>query len=184
MPEYRWVAAGDERTVAEVVNLVAEVSAMEPFVGLPIRPTEPECVLLKEKLLCGLASGGTHLLAVLADRQVIGCVVVTRPATANQRHIGELTTGLIRSDHRGKGVVTEAFRAIVAHCERIGIELLRMDVREGIPAEKVWRGYGFAEYGRLTDYGRVGGESYTGVYLVQPVAELKSKTNETEDGDA
>ena len=41
-------------------------------------------------------------------------------------------------------------------------------------AEKVWRQFGFSEYGRLPDYGRVAGESYAGVYLAQTVAHLKT----------
>jgi ribosomal protein S18 acetylase RimI-like enzyme len=100
---------------------------------------------------------------------------MNRAATANQRHIAELTTGAVHPDYRSSRMVSGVFTEIVRRCERTGIELLRLDVREGIRAERLWRSFGFKEYGRLADYGRTGVENYTGIYLVQSVDRLKKK---------
>lgn len=176
MYECVWLTAGIDSGVAEVIRLIETVSVDEPFVGLPAKPTAEESSALQAKLAAGIASGQTYVLTVrAASGEVVACVAINRPATANQRHIGELTTGAVHPDHRGGGVVTTAFREVVRHCEEIGIEVLRLDVRAGIRAERLWRSYGFAEYGRLDDYGRIGAESYSGVYLAQPVEQLKSR---------
>jgi ribosomal protein S18 acetylase RimI-like enzyme len=178
---YEWVAAGDRHAVTEAVRLVVAVSADEPFVGLPAQPAPEDIRLLTEKLFDGLATGRSQLLTVRhGDEGVIACAALVRPATANQRHIGELTTGAVHPDYRGRGVVTAALREITRYCERNEIELLRLDVRAGVAAERIWRYFGFEEYGRLADYGRVDGESYTGVYLCQSVARLGERTAKKE----
>jgi ribosomal protein S18 acetylase RimI-like enzyme len=175
MYRHIWVAAGESAALGEVIDLVSIVSRDEPFVGCPSSPSDVDLKVLTGRLASGLRSGNTHVLTVRdAAGSVIACVAMTRPATANQRHIAELTTGAVHPAHRGQGVVTAAFGELVAQCERLGIDLLRLDVREGIKAEKVWRGYGFEVYGRLADYGRLGGMSYAGLYMAQPVAHLKA----------
>jgi ribosomal protein S18 acetylase RimI-like enzyme len=174
MYEYTWLTNNDHNTVTEIVDLVAAVSAHDPFVGLPAQPTAAETEQLLTKIQDGLAGGRTDVLAVRAPAgQLIACVVLTRPPTANQSHIGELTTGAVHPDYRGRKVVTGAFAEIVHHCQLVGIELLRLDVRAGIRAERLWRTYGFREYGRLADYGRIDGRSYSGVYLAQSVDQLR-----------
>jgi len=178
---YAWLTRADERGVAEIVDLVATVSASEPFVGLPSKPTADETALLRTKLLGGLSSKQTHLLAVRdAEFRTVGCVAMNRPATANQRHIGELTTGAVHPDYRSQRMVYGVFVEIVRRCQQVGIEVLRLDVREGVRAERLWRFYGFEEYGRLADYGRTDGESYTGIYLAQTVDRLKKRVAERE----
>ena len=174
MYTYHW-AERSEALPEDIPQLIVEVSATDPFVGLPSRPSGAELARLTARLSSGLPSGLMELMAVRdAAGTVVGCVAMTRASTANQKHIAELTTGAIHPDHRGRGIVRDAFAAIVERCESTGVELLRLDVREGIPAEKVWRQFGFSEYGRLPDYGRVAGESYAGVYLAQTVAHLKT----------
>lgn len=175
MYECVWLTAGSDSGVTDVVRLIEIVSADEPFVGLPTNPTAEESSALQAKLAAGITSGQTQLLTVRTESgEVVGCVAVSRPATANQRHIGELTTVAVHPGHRGGPVVTMGFHEVVRRCEEIGIELLRLDVRAGIRAETLWRSYGFSEYGRLDDYGRLGAESYSGVYLAQPVKQLKT----------
>jgi ribosomal protein S18 acetylase RimI-like enzyme len=173
--EFTWLTQADQRSIAEVIDLIETVSATDPFIGLPTRPSTEDITQLSAKLVGGLASGQTHLLAVRdSGGRVVGCVAMNRALTANQRHIGELTTGAVHPDCRGRGVVTVSFAEIVRRCEQVGIELLKLDVRAGIKAEQLWRSYGFEEYGRLADYGRIGDESYAGIYMVQPVGRLKN----------
>lgn len=177
---YEWIDDPDD-LADDVPALVVEISQTDPFVGLPPDPGEDDVRGLTSRLRASLASGRAHLLAIRAgDGSAVGCVVLTQPPTANQRHIAELTTGAVHPRHRGRGIVSRAFAEIARRCEERGIELLRLDVREGIPAERIWRQFGFAEYGRLPDYGRVGAESYSGIYLAQPVAELKNRVSDQE----
>ncbi len=175
MYTYEWVGPS-EGLPEDVPRLIAEVSGDDPFIGLPSRPSDADLAALTARLAAGLRSSATDLLVIRdAARTAVGCVAMTRAPTANQRHIAELTTGAVHPAHRGRGIVRDAFAGIVRRCEAVGIELLRLDVRADIPAEKVWRQMGFAEYGRLADYGRAGGESYQGVYLAQSVTDLRSR---------
>jgi ribosomal protein S18 acetylase RimI-like enzyme len=175
MYSYQWIddPAG---LPPDITDLVVTVSRSDPFVGLPPDPTAEQSGELTERLASALGSGRGHLLAIRsASGAAAGCVVMTVAATPNQAHIAELTVGAIHPDHRGQSIVGEAFAEIARRSEKLGVELLRLDVREGIPAEKVWRWYGFTEYGRLPDYGRAGGESYAGVYLAQSVRDLSAR---------
>jgi len=173
---YRWVASADRDAVAAVALLVETVSRDQPFVGLPVRPSREDSLLFQNDLLHGLASGRLSLLTAEHDSDgVIACVALRRPATANQHHLGELTTGAVHPKHRGRGLVAAVFAEIARRCAETGIEVLLLDVRAGIKAELVWRSYGFEEYGRLADYGRADGESYPGVFLAQPVAQLRER---------
>ena len=173
---HSWLGPADVAAVAEVVRLVAEVSRDQPFVGLPGRPSQRDRDRLAEELTHGLASARLSLLTVEhASDGVVACVALRRPATANQRHRAELSTGAVHRAHRGFGLVAAVFTEIVRHCEASGIETLLLDVRAGIRAEQVWRGYGFEEYGRLADYGRSDGHSYAGVFLAQSVDRLRAR---------
>ncbi len=184
MYEYAWARPDDDQ-LDRIVALVHRVSQRDPFIGLPPGADPGQLDKLRERLAGGLRSGGSHILTVTApDGSVVGCVVLNRALTPNQRHIAELTTGAVDPEHRGQKLVTRAFAEVVRRCEEHGVELLRLDVREGIKAEKLWRSYGFAEYGRLDDYGRVDGVSYAGIYLAQPVQALKARVMNMEAAHA
>ncbi|MFI1221121.1 MULTISPECIES: GNAT family N-acetyltransferase [unclassified Streptomyces] len=180
MYSYQWIDAADDLT-EDVPALVVEVSRTDPFIGLPPDPAEEDVRELTARLRSGIASGRTHLLTIRTEAgRTIGCVALSQPPTKNQGHIAELTTGAIHPEHRGGGLVSRAFAEVGRRCQQRGIELLRLDVREGIPAERIWRQFGFTEYGRLPDYGRVGAESYAGIYLAQPVAQLMNRISNQE----
>ena len=179
MYQYAWLGAMDGapesrlQDIRQVADLVVQVSRSDPNVGLPPDSSAADVEALRMRLLSVLASGRAHVLVVRDERgEPIACVVLARSATQNQRHIAELTTGVVHPAHRGRGVVTGAFAEIGKLCHRLGVELLRLDVRAGIPAERIWRQYGFKEYGRLADYGRINGTRYSGVFLAQPVEDL------------
>lgn len=185
MYQYVWLSALDSasesglRDIGQVVDLVVQVSQFDPYVGLPPESSAADVEALRTRLQSVLASGRAHVLVVRDEQgEAIGCVVLARSATQNQRHIAELTTGVIHPAHRGRGVVTRAFTEIGELCRQLGVELLRLDVRAGIPAELVWRWYGFQEYGRLADYGRIDGTRYSGVFLAQPVEELITRISQ------
>lgn len=185
MYQYVWLNATGSvsesglRDIGEVVDLVVHVSRSDPYVGLPPESSAAEVQALRARLQSVLASGRAHVLVIRDEQgEAIGCAVLTCSATPNQRHIAELTTGVIHPAHRGRGVVTRAFTEIGEQCRLLGVELLRLDVRAGIPAERVWRQFGFQEYGRLADYGRVNDIPYSGVFLAQPVEELIARISQ------
>lgn len=179
MYQYVWLSAMESasenglRDIGQVVDLVVQVSRSDPYVGLPPESSAADVQALRARLQSVLTSGRAHVLVIRDEQEeAIGCAVLTRSATPNQQHIAELTTGVIHPAHRGRGVVTRAFTEIGELCRLLGVELLRLDVRAGIPAERVWRQYGFQEYGRLADYGRIDDTPYSGVFLAQPVEDL------------
>ena len=174
MYTYRWV---DQLTdmPGDITDLIITVSAVEPYVGLPQSYTEDDMRRLLDGLSSPLRNGRGKILIIVDEHtHTVGCVTLTRAATANQRHIGTLTTGLIHPAHRHRGIVAQAFQEVTTQCRNLGIDLLLLDVREGIPAEQIWRSFGFRDYGRLEDYGRISGESYAGVFMYAQVAHLEA----------
>jgi ribosomal protein S18 acetylase RimI-like enzyme len=183
--QYVWLSAPESasesgrRGIEQVADLVVQVSQADPYVGLPPESSADDVEALRTRLQSVLASGRAHVLVIRDEPgEAVGCVVLARSATPNQAHIAELTTGVIHPAHRGRGVVSRAFTEIAELCRQVGVELLRLDVRAGIPAERLWRRYGFQEYGRLADYGRIDGTPYSGVFLAQPVEELIARISE------
>lgn len=172
MTDFQWVAR-DAALVHAAGQMIAEVSRVEPYVGLPPEPSQGEVDAWSRRMAEGIGSGRVHLLVGAEDGRAVATAALTTAITPNQRHVAELTAGAIHPERRRHGLVTAAFSHVVERCEELGVELLRLDVRAGIPAERVWRGLGFREYGRLDDYGRAGGQSYGGVYMAQPVKDLK-----------
>ena len=193
MYQYSWLSALDSgsesgmRDIGQVADLVVQVSQSDPYVGLPPGSSAADVQALRARLQSVLGSGRAHVLIIRDEQredeqgeqgEAVGCAVLACSATPNQRHIAELTTGVVHPAHRGRGVVTGAFTEIGQRCRLLGVELLRLDVRAGIPAERVWRQYGFQEYGRLADYGRIGDTPYAGVFLAQPVEELIARVSQ------
>lgn len=175
MYEYTWVKPGDQRSISDVVDVVMTVSESDPFIGFSTDPGADAAGALEKKLTDGLNSGQMHLLLINHDvDQAIGCVALNQLFSFQNRHIADLAIGAVRPTHRGRGVVTSAFREIVRRCAGLGVEHLRLEVHEDVPAEKLWRNYGFEEYGRFVDYARVDGDSYTGIYLAQSVDQLNA----------
>ncbi|GGK34293.1 GNAT family N-acetyltransferase [Nocardia camponoti] len=169
-----WLSDSHKVYVDQIVDMVVETSKSEPFIGVSSEPSQSDIHMLRGRLIQGLSSDRSGVLAVLWGSTIVGAVCMNRSATANQAHIAELTTGVVDKAHRKRGVVAVAFRGIVDRCSEEGIDILRLDVREGTDSERIWRRFGFMEYGRLEDYGRCNEERYTGVYLAQSVRSLNS----------
>ncbi|HEV2374593.1 MAG TPA: GNAT family protein [Streptosporangiaceae bacterium] len=185
MYTYHWLTSSSAHEVGEVSELLGLVSADEPYVGIPRNATAADVAALVTQLTSNVRAGRTQVLLIRSEAgEAVGCVALTRAVTANQRHIANLGTGMIHPEHRGQGIVTGALRQIAQRCDELQVELLLLDVREGIQAEKVWRRLGFEEYGRLQDYGRTGGESYAGVYMAQHVSNLAVLFADQEESDA
>jgi hypothetical protein len=182
MYEYNWVDADDRRSIRRVVDLLLEVSKSDPFIGYPSEPEIEDITFLSKHLTGGLNSGTMHVLLIDHDVDgAVGSAALVQGNLVANRHTGYLGNAVVRPAHRASGLVTGSFREIIGRSAQLGIEHLRLDVYEGIPAEKLWSSYGFEEYGRLNDFGRVDGDSYPVVYMAQSVAQLNANiANRTE----
>jgi hypothetical protein len=71
-----------------------------------------------------------------------------------------------------------AFQEVASKCIELGRELILLDVRAGTMAAMWWQHFGFKPYGLLSDYSRVGGKKYQGLYLFQTAVDLQQRVKE------
>ncbi|MCJ8271249.1 MAG: hypothetical protein MJK04_17850, partial [Psychrosphaera sp.] len=110
-----------------------------------------------------------------ADNEVICMVILVQNGSPNNCHIADMSKGMISNDHRGAGVLFQAFASIVQKCKEHKIELLTLDVRDGTPAREIWQKCGFENYGMLDDYARIDGKIIAGHYMKQTVSDLAAR---------
>ncbi len=136
---------------------------------------DPTCEKTQEAFLQQLkqtlAGGGQLLIGSIHGRLVVACVLKPQslPTTC---HLAELQKGIIAPEHRGQGLLPLALRQITERARQLGVSRLLLDVREGAPAHRLWKYWGFRSFGVLQDYARHGGKTYSGHFMEQSVDDL------------
>ena len=172
---YAWPSSIDHALAEGIVHLMRQTTQAAPFIGFDTTIDDDQAGRYIEELKANHASGKCHLLAISVnhDRLIAKCVL-RRNLNPNNRHIADLSKGMITEKYRGGLVLAAAFVEISRFCDAQGIELLTLDVRAGTHAERAWERFGFRTYGVLEDYARVEGRSIAGRFMAQPVANLRA----------
>jgi hypothetical protein len=175
--DYAWPASIDSALAEGIVQLMRQTTQSAPFIGFDTTINDEQASRYVEELKANLASGKCHLLAISAANHgpLIAKCVLRRNLNPNNRHIADLSKGMISEKYRGGLVLAAAFVEISRLCDAQGIELLTLDVRAGTHAERAWERFGFRTYGLLEDYARVEGHSIAGRFMAQPVANLRAR---------
>ena len=175
---YHWVDAIDQNLEEQISDLVKIVSADTPVVGFSTNITAKEMADYCNNLRKNLKEQSLRLLVIESEVDgVVGLCNIRLNQNPNNKHIADLSKGMISPEHRGSGILAAAFCEISRQCERDGVEIVTLDVREKTAAEVIWQNFGFVIYGTLPDYSRSEGISYTGYYMHQPVKKLKQKAD-------
>lgn len=172
---HQWVSEFSARTDADIVHLIDCAVADGGTLGYaaPLSPREAATLLMD--LRQGVSSGRTHVLLGRVGKSPAFLGVLTISPMANCRHRAELTKGVVHPELRGRRFVQLALREVVLLAERLGVEQLVLDVREGSRAHSLWGQFGFESYGVLADYARIDGVSHRGHYMAQSVASLRKR---------
>lgn len=157
-----------------VMNLVLE---RETTIGFPAPLSWSEGMRLMADLSNAVKSGSKRLMLLRrqTDKAILGQLILTPSNLPNCRHVAEISRVFVHPDFRGFTVLSGGMREIVAECERLGIEMLTLDVRANTRIHKLWEGLGFESMGIMPDYARVNGESLPGCYMYQSVNKLKER---------
>ena len=86
----------------------------------------------------------------------------------------------IHPKYRSMSIVCGCIKEIVKYSNIIEIEILRLDVRADTKIERLWKMMGFEPFGKMKDYARVDGYSYSGTFMWQYVDILKSRFEKEE----
>ncbi len=161
---------------AEIIELMRETTASAPIIGFATTITDAEGAGYIRELRENLAAGKCRLLVIRASHgRLVGLCTLRRNLNPNNRHIADLAKGMIAPDYRGRHILSAAFHEISLQCERDGVEVVTLDVRADTHAHHVWERFGFEIYGTLKDYARVNGAPLAGHFMMQKVADLKSR---------
>jgi ribosomal protein S18 acetylase RimI-like enzyme len=174
---YEWVTSVDAARMKQIRALFNAVLETETVIGFPGPLREEEGQAYFDGLAQDVQLQRKDLMLVQQgpERRAVGMVLLSQNSQPNCRHIAELSKCIIHPEFRGQGVLDDGLRALAAHCQQLGVDLLTMDVRKGSRAEKIWRQLGFTPFGELADYARVNGRSEAGIFMSAPISALGRK---------
>ncbi|CAM3750129.1 GNAT family N-acetyltransferase [Kibdelosporangium persicum] len=156
----------------DVTTMVTRSAEDEGILGFhePLTTAEKAtfCGDLEHKLL----SGSDCLLLGSDDDGVVGMCIVSLTAMPNCRHIADVSKAYLEPRVRRTTAISEIAWAVCGLTRELGVETLKIDVREDSPAHRVWRRFGFTTYGILDDYSRVDGVSHRGHFMSHSVERL------------
>jgi hypothetical protein len=176
---YEWPSAIDEALAEGIVHLMRQTTQATPIIGFDTTISDEQAERYIEELKVNLASGKCHVLAISTNNDgLIAKCVLRRNLNPNNRHIADLSKGMISEKYRGGLVLAAAFVEIARLCDMERIDLLTLDVREGTHAQRAWERFGFRTYGVLEDYARVEGQSIAGRFMAQSVANLRTRAED------
>jgi ribosomal protein S18 acetylase RimI-like enzyme len=150
-----------------------QILRYETTIGFPgpLDPVEGERLIAS--LTEDVKTRRAHVLVAEQADKIVGQLILTPHRLPNCKHLIELSRGIIDPSFRGAGLALSAFKEIAHKCEEIGGEVIYLDVRAGTVAAEMWKSFGFEPFGKLSDYARVNGRRYQGLYMSQTVASLK-----------
>ncbi len=178
----RWVDKIDDRTSVGILRVMNQVLKRETTIGFP----GPLDAVSGQSVIANLHESvkarRSHVLVAEQGDMLVGQVILTPHHLPNCSHLVELSRGIIDPSFRGAGLALAAFREIAKKCDEIGAEVIYLDVRAGTVAAELWKSFGFAPFGKLTDYARVSGRRYQGLYMSQRVSSLKETLERISQG--
>lgn len=174
---FEWPNVIDERLQAQLLELTNTILAKETTIGFPGPLAHDEGMALMRDMAASVAAGKKRVMLVRRadNHEVIGQSILTPNTLPNCRHIGEISRTFAHPDYRGVTIIRAGMDVIIAEAERLGLDVIQLDVRAHTRIHKLWEALGFETIGIMRDYARVNGESFDGCFMYQSVAELKRR---------
>ena len=178
----RWLDEINGKTGAGILKVMNNVLKYETTIGFPGPLEQPEGERIIDNLSEDVKAKRAYVLIAEQGEDVVGQLILTPHRLPNCKHLVELSRGIIDPSFRGAGLALNAFKEIAKKCDEIGGEVIYLDVRAGTVAAELWKSFGFVPFGRLTDYARVNGRRYQGLYMSQKVSSLKEQLERISQG--
>ncbi len=142
-------AASAERRLAEILRACVDAGASVSY--LPPLDRDVACGFWR-RMAADVAAGTRILLAAWDDAVLVGTVMLEFAASPNQPHRAEVQKLLVHPDVRRRGVARTLMARAEIEAARVGRTLLTLDTRAGDAAERLYRGMGWNEAGRIPGY--------------------------------
>lgn len=126
------------------------------------------------RLGLGRRDGGHFLLGAFVGGALVGAIGCDRDPRPKVQHLGQVVGMMVAPAWRGRGIARALLDACIDRARRAGIETLTLSVTVGNgSAERLYRGAGFDDYGRLDDALRTHGVSYAKRLMRLPLGEQR-----------
>lgn len=142
-------AASAVRAIADILVACVDGDASLPFLA-PLDPAAAQAHMTEAAR--AVAQGRCMLLAAWSGGILAGAVRVQFATAQNGPHRAEVADLLVHPAHRGRGVARALMAAAESEAIRAGRTLLTIDARTGGAAERLFRGLGWTEVGRIPGY--------------------------------
>ncbi len=170
--QFKWLASLGDNDAKQLILLYNDALKSGTYLGYVKELSGEQAESVIQQLNHKLANGSLHLFAGFENGEMVSTAQLFPNQMENCQHIVEIAKGIVRSDQQGSGLMADSFLEVANHCQRLGYDLMVLDVRENSKPHEIWASLGFMPYGRLADYARVENKSCAGVYLQQSVSKL------------
>ncbi|MBZ4420145.1 GNAT family N-acetyltransferase [Myxococcus sp. RHSTA-1-4] len=170
--QLRWLDRLEPEHAKRYLELYLRVLERDSTVGFAGPFDEATGQNIVRHLDAELRARRAHLLVAEAGERFLFQATCIQSGAPNNRHMATVYRAMVDPSERGQGLMWRTLPAFISKFRELGVDVVTLDVREGSPAEQVWRHMGFKPYGVLPDYARVHGKSYAGVYMYMTTPEL------------
>ncbi len=173
---FQWPNRIDSALQWDILALMNLVLAKETTLGFPAPLSDNEGQQHMQALANAVSSGNKRVLLLYETTtdKVVGHMLLTPHELPNCKHIAEISRLFIHPHYRGVKALRAGLREIISESDRLGIEVITLDVRANTRIHQLWQRLGFETIGCMPDYARVNGEKFFGCYMYQTVEQLKS----------
>ena len=171
-----WAQPFEQQQQIEVLQLMNLIIKKETTIGYRWPLELQKGMDLMKQTAKSIAEGKVHMLLSLNSKEsIVGHVLLVQNHLPNCAHVGELAKMFVHPKYRSMSLIRSCIREIVKYSNTIGIETLRLDVRADTKIERLWKMMGFEPFGKMKDYVRVDGCSYSGTFMWQKIDILRSR---------
>ena len=142
-------AASAEKRLAEILCACVDAGASVSY--LPPLATDVARGFWR-RMAADVAAGTRILLAAWEDAALVGTVMLEFASSPNQPHRAEVQKLLVHPTARRRGVARALMARLETEALRVGKTLLTLDTRADDAAERLYRGLGWHEAGRIPGY--------------------------------
>ena len=105
-------------------------------------------------VIAGVEAGTRHVVAALADEQVVGCVQLALETRRNGLHRADVQKLMVHTRCRRQGIGQALMTEVDVVARAAGKTLLVLDVVLGADAERLYQRQGYVIAGTIPDYAR------------------------------
>ncbi|QNK80686.1 GNAT family N-acetyltransferase [Nakamurella sp. PAMC28650] len=146
--------ASDNAFALALLNLWERVSEAGGAVGFTVPVDRSAVGAAVSVVIDDLRSGRAFAFAATRGRDIVGFAMV-RPGKQTTAHTGRISQVMVDPGVQRSGAGTRLVQAVIRLAGELGLERIRLGVRDGTGLDGFYRRLGFVEAGRLPAWIRV-----------------------------